>query len=73
MPQKSLEYRDRTREDKFRWDEGSRMLAINQNGYVSNYWYDAEGERVVKEHGVNGAVFVNSELSGATTDTHTQI
>ena len=62
-------YRDCTREEKFRWDEENRLLAISQNGYVSNYWYDADGERVVKEHGVNGAVFVNSERSGATTDT----
>ena len=62
-------YRDCTREEKFRWDEENRLLAISQNGYVSNYWYDADGERVVKEHGVNGAVFVNSERSGAMTDT----
>ena len=62
-------YIDCTREEKFRWDEENRLLAISQNGYVSNYWYDADGERVVKEHGVNGAVFVNSERSGAMTDT----
>ena len=53
-------YRDLTHEEKFRWDEENRLLAISQNGYVSSYWYDADGERVVKEHGVNGAVFVNS-------------
>ena len=62
-------YRDLTHEEKFRWDEENRLLAISQNGYVSNYWYDADGERVVKEHGGNGAVFVNSERSGAMTDT----
>ena len=62
-------YRDCTREEKFRWDEENRLLAISQNGYVSNYWYDADGERVVKEHGDNEAVFVNSERSGAKTVT----
>ena len=62
-------YRDKMREEKFRWDEENRLLAISQNGYVSSYWYDADGERVVKEHGDNEAVFVNSERSGAKTDT----
>ena len=62
-------YRDKMREEKFRWDEENRLLAISQNGYVSNYWYDADGERVVKEHGDNEAVFVNSERSGAKTVT----
>lgn len=23
----------------------NRLLAISQNGYVSHYWYDADGER----------------------------
>ncbi len=35
----------RTREEKFRWDEENRLTALSQNGYVSNYWYDADGER----------------------------
>ena len=58
-----------TREEKFRWDEENRLLAITQNGYVSHYWYDADGERVVKEHGANQAVFVNSEEDGTVTQT----
>ena len=58
-----------TREEKFRWDEENRLLAITQNGYVSHYWYDADGERVVKEHGANQAVFVNSEHNGTVTQT----
>ena len=58
-----------TREEKFRWDEENRLLAISQNGYVSQYWYDADGERVVKEHGANQAVFVNSEEDGTVTQT----
>ncbi len=35
----------RTREEKFRWDEENRLTALSQNGYVSHYWYDANGER----------------------------
>ena len=60
-------YRDRTREEKFRWDEANRLLAISQDGYVSHYFYDASGERTVKMHGGNSAVFVNSQMSGRET------
>ena len=35
-----------------------------ENGFVSNYWYDADGERTVKTSGENEAIYVNSELSG---------
>ena len=42
------------------WDEENRLMAISQDGYVSNYWYDGDGERMIKEHGGNHAVFVNS-------------
>ena len=34
----------RTREEKFRWDEENRLTALSENGYVSNYWYAAAGE-----------------------------
>lgn len=57
------------REERFRWDEENRLLAISQNGYMSHYWYDADGERVVKEHGASQAVFVNSEQNAALTQT----
>ena len=60
---------EKMREERFRWDEENRLLAISQNGYVSQYWYDADGERVVKEHGANQAVFVNSEHNGTVTQT----
>ena len=33
------------REEHFRWDEENRLAALSQNGYVSHYWYDADGER----------------------------
>lgn len=59
----------RTREEKFLWDEENRLLAISQDGYVSKYWYDADGERVVKEHGGSGNVYVNSHHSGGLTMT----
>ena len=62
--------RELSREEKFRWDEENRLMAISQDGYVSNYWYDGDGERVIKEHGGNQAVFVNSEQDGVLTDTH---
>ena len=61
--------RELSREEKFRWDEENRLMAISQDGYVSNYWYDGDGERVIKEHGGNQAVFVNSEQDGVLTDT----
>ena len=61
---------NQTREERFRWDEENRLLAISQNGYVSHYWYDADGERVVKEHGANQAVFVNSDQNTVLTQTN---
>ena len=54
----------RAREEKFRWDEENRLTALSQNGYVSNYWYDTDGERTVKMHGGNQAVFVNGRQDG---------
>ena len=53
------------------WDEENRLVAVNENGYVSNYFYDADGQRTVKEHGGSEGVYVNSEFSGGTTDTGT--
>ena len=40
-----------------------------ENGFVSNYWYDANGERTVKTSGENEAIYVNSEFSGGNTST----
>ena len=36
---------------------------------MSNYWYDADGERTVKTSGENEAIYVNSEFSGGNTGT----
>ena len=42
------------------WDEENRLTAISENGYVSNYWYDADGERTIKVHGGNTSLFRNA-------------
>ena len=56
-------------EQKFRWDEENRLLATDENGFVANYWYDADGERTVKSSGENEEIYVNSEFSGGRTNT----
>ena len=33
-----------------------------ENVFVSNYWYDADGERMVKTSGENEAIYVNPYL-----------
>ena len=53
-------FEDKTSEVKYRWDEENRLLGISENGYVSTYWYDADGNRTVKEHGANTGHYVNS-------------
>ena len=60
---------DKASEQKFKWDEENRLLAVDENGFVSNYWYDANGERTVKTSGENEAIYVNSEFSGGNTGT----
>ena len=60
---------EKASEQKYRWDEENRLLAVDENGFVSNYWYDADGERTVKTSGENEAIFVNSEFSGGNTGT----
>ena len=58
-----------TNSRKLLWDEENRLLALSDNGFVSNYWYDAAGERSVKESGGSEGVSVNGVLSGARTET----
>ena len=60
---------EKATEQKYKWDEENRLLAADENGFVSNYWYDADGERTVKTSGENEAIYVNSELSGGNTGT----
>ena len=37
-----------TEERKLKWDEENRLLASDDDGFVTNYWYDADDERTVK-------------------------
>jgi|GEM_PF-817404 len=56
-------------ERKLLWDGMNRLRGISDNGYVSLYWYDADGNRTVKEHLGGEAVWVNGTPAGQTTDT----
>ncbi len=49
---------------KIHWDEENRITAIQDNGYLSRYTYDAAGERVIKSHGGIQAVFVDGGIAG---------
>lgn len=60
---------DKMRERKLLWDEENRLEAISENGYVSNYWYDASGERTVKTYGDGEGVYVQSAFAGGRTGT----
>ena len=49
-------------------DEENRLLAVDNNGFVSNYRYDADGERTVKTSGESDRIYVNGVLfSGGST------
>ena len=54
---------EKASEQKYRWDEENRLLAADENGFVSNYWYDADGERTGKTSGENEAIYVNYRAS----------
>ncbi len=56
-------------ERKLRWDEENRLMASDDNGFVTNYWYDADGERTVKTSGEGEQLYVNSEFAGGRTST----
>ncbi|MDC7139811.1 RHS repeat-associated core domain-containing protein [Bacteroides finegoldii] len=56
-------------ERKLRWDEENRLTASDDNGFVTNYWYDADGERTVKTSGEGEQLYVNSEFAGGRTNT----
>nr|WP_294706303.1 RHS repeat-associated core domain-containing protein [Prevotella sp.] len=60
---------EKTAERKLKWDEENRLLASDDNGFVTNYWYDADGERTVKTSGESDQVYVNSEFAGGRTNT----
>lgn len=48
----------------FLWDEENRLLAVNNNGSVSCYFYDAAGERTVKLTSESEMVHVNGKKTG---------
>jgi hypothetical protein len=56
-------------EKKYLWDEENRLMAVNINGFISSYWYDAFSERVIKTSGDDEGIFVNGIFSGARTST----
>ncbi|WP_419517142.1 RHS repeat-associated core domain-containing protein, partial [Leyella stercorea] len=60
---------EKAAERKLKWDEENRLLASDDNGFVTNYWYDADGERTVKTSGESDQVYVNSEFAGGRTNT----
>lgn len=51
-------------ERKLLWDGDNRLRALSDDGYVSFYWYDADGNRTVRERHGGEAVWVNSEPAG---------
>ena len=57
-------------EKKLKWSEENWLLGLCENGYVSTYLYDANGERTVKLSGNNESAFVNTVFSGGKTDTY---
>ena len=60
---------EKTTERKLKWDEENRLLASDDNGFVTNYWYDADDERTVKTSGESDQIYVNSEFAGGRTNT----
>ena len=69
LEKKDLRKTNQTHERKLRWDEENRLMSIDDNGYVSNYVYDATGERVIKTSGESEQVYINSLFSGGNTET----
>ena len=55
-------------ERKLLCDGDNRLRALSDDGYVSLYWYDADGNRTVKERHGGEAVWVNSARAGQRTD-----
>ncbi|WP_370457715.1 RHS repeat domain-containing protein, partial [Dysgonomonas sp. ZJ709] len=60
---------EKANERKLLWDEENRLQAINDNGFISGYWYDASGERVIKTSGDDEGIYVNDVFSGGRTET----
>ncbi|WP_280647739.1 MULTISPECIES: RHS repeat-associated core domain-containing protein [unclassified Dysgonomonas] len=56
-------------EKKLVWDEENRLQSIYTNGFIAGYWYDANGERVIKTSGDDEGIYVNDVFSGGRTQT----
>ena len=65
----NLVYVNTSRTKKDGMADENRLLASDDNGFVTNYWYDADGERTVKTSGESDQVYVNSEFAGGRTNT----
>jgi len=46
------------------WDDEDRLMAVIKNGVLSEYTYDASGERVVKSSGGVQGIWVNNAPAG---------
>ena len=46
------------------WDEENRLLAINDNGHISSYFYDAGGKRTVKMSAGMEELYINGVSAG---------
>ena len=58
---------EKAHERKLKWDEENRLLASDDDGFVTNYWYGADGERTVKTSGGSEQMYVNSGFAGGRT------
>ncbi|GJM33039.1 MAG: hypothetical protein DHS20C18_20400 [Saprospiraceae bacterium] len=47
------------------WDEENRLVGVSDNGYISQYTYDAQSNRAIKSHGGMQGVFVDGAPAGA--------
>ncbi len=54
---------------KLKQDDENRLLASCDDEFVTNYLYDADGERTVKTSRESEQVYVNSEFTGGHANT----
>ena len=50
---------------QLQWDEENRLIGVSNNGYISRFTYDGNGQRVIKSHGGEQGVFVDGATAGA--------
>ena len=46
------------------WDEENRVMGVSNDGYISQYTYDAQSERAIKSHGGIRGVFTDGAPAG---------